>query len=126
MCCRIDRKAMDCVLDMKVLKLAVMIGIVLAENSNRSAVASYVDSPQARIELDDIGPPGIGNDAIATCLSKSKTVIRSFSSHDKNARWCVAGRPPSRDFLCRVPPNSDPPLRQWQDRLPQRCFGPED
>ena len=53
-CGLIDRKAMDCVLNMEVLKLSVVIGIVLVKDGNRSAVASYVDPAQARIELDDV------------------------------------------------------------------------
>src|SRR5713101_8761679 len=34
------------------------------------------------------GPPASGRNAIGTFLSKSKTVINSFSSQERNARWC--------------------------------------
>ena len=88
MCLGIYRETVNGVLDLKLFDLLIMIRIVLVENRNGTAVARGVDSPKARIELDDIRPISEGKKCYGLMLSRSKTVIRLFSSHDKNARWC--------------------------------------
>jgi len=42
-CGRIDREAMDRVLNMEVLEFSIVIRVVLVENGNGSAVAGHVD-----------------------------------------------------------------------------------
>jgi hypothetical protein len=83
---RINGKTVHRMLHLEVFDLPVVVGVILVKNRNGSAVAGGVDSSQAWIKFDDIRPSAIGRKAIGSCLSRSKTVMRLFPSHERKAR----------------------------------------
>src|SRR5437016_2088819 len=50
----VDGQAMNLPLHREVLELAEVLGVVLLEDGDRAAPARHVDSPEPRIELDDV------------------------------------------------------------------------
>src|SRR2546426_6987938 len=50
----VDGQAMNLPLHREVLEVAEVLGVVLLEDGDRAAPARHVDSPEPRIELDDV------------------------------------------------------------------------
>ena len=84
----IDGERVHRVLHPEVLEFAIVVPVILVENSDGPAITRDINAAQTWIKFDDIRPAGHFEKRDWHVLVQVKTVINSFPSQERNARWC--------------------------------------